>query len=532
MNNRGTPKLVRLGAGDHSHSSGTSLPSGATVLIVDDDEVGRERLAILCLSSKRGEALRVLTAATLAEATTILAANVVHAMLLDKQLGAGRSAENGIDAIPHYLELQPNLQIVVITASNDTQDAARAVELGALWFLPKQTADSLIVAQIDKAVDIGELALQRAQSERQSKPASVDLVGRSRVIRDLKVRIRNVAKTDRPILLLGETGTGKTTVATFIHECRSTLAKHPDGKFFAVNMGAISPELAERELFGNERGAYTDAKFARPGLFEAATGGTLFLDEIGETPPELQVKLLKVIEEGKFTRLGGTQVLQTKLKLICATNRNLESLVAAGEFREDLFFRISTFPITIPPLRERREDIADIIAAVLPKCCVDNHVPIAFTELPQDFIDYLVAEPLRGNVREIEQILARLLVYAPKDRRGRPDLRHWEEIQGLGGPKPAASLQPRTALTMQDFRTLPLHVVGDDFPGLDAFSHMVTDKVLLDAMSRFKTLKELSNALGVSVTKLSHARRRLLRPDLATDFAQVASTLMHEEGPE
>jgi transcriptional regulator with GAF, ATPase, and Fis domain len=274
-------------------------------------------------------------------------------------------------------------------------------------------------------------------------------------------------------------------------------------------MGAISAELAERELFGNERGAYTDAKDARPGLFELANGGTLFLDEIGEAPLELQVKLLKVIEDGKFMRLGGNQVRQTSIKLICATNRDLESRVAANEFREDLFFRISTFPITIPALAERREDIPDIIASILPKCCADNNVYVTFDDLPKEFVDHLMNTPLRGNVREIEQNLSRLLVYAPKDRRGRPDFRRWNDIPGLTGKRSTKSGPHKSTLTMNDFLSLPFNVVGDEFPGLDAFVELVTDKVLVDAMSRHKTLKELSKALDVSISKLSTARRRI-----------------------
>ena len=515
MTNRSTTQLGNVGEDSEAQSDANSFAYGSTILIVDDDEAGLERLALLCMLSKRGEALQVLTATTLTEATSILASNVVQAMLLDKQLDKGPACEDGIDAIPRFLQLQPHLQIVIITASNDTQDAARAIGLGALWYFPKQTPDQMILAQIDKAIDIGEMALQRSQVERQNTPAKIDLVGRSTTIKQLKQRVLAVAETSRPILLLGETGTGKTTIARLIHEHRNNIAKNQYGKFYSVNMGAISADLAERELFGNEKGAFTDAKELRPGLFELSNNGTLFLDEIGEAPLDLQVKLLKVIEEGTFMRLGGSQVRQTKLKIICATNRNLESLVAAGEFREDLYFRISTFALTIPPLSERREDIPDIIAATLPKCCAENRVFICFDDLPKDFVDYLTNTPLRGNVREIEQIMSRLLVYAPKDRRGRPDLRNWREISGLTVKAPVLSSNQNSALTMNDFRLRPMQVVGEGFPGLDAFVQMVSDKVMLDAMSHSKKLKDISRALSISMTRGSIARRRVLHSENA-----------------
>ena len=484
---------------------------GPTVLIVDDDPSGRGRMQLLCSLTRRAGSLQILTARSLEEATSALSSAVVHVILLDKNLGPTDDSQgsDGIEAIPRLLEIRPHAQIVVITASTATDDAARAVSLGAFWFLTKHTPDKLVVAQIDRALDVAEMTLSRARLERQPSAAVTEMAGTSVSLKMLKARIKLVADSSRPVLLLGETGTGKTTAARLIHEHRAHLRGQADSPFFAVNMGAISADLAERELFGNERGAYTDAKDARPGIFELADGGTLFLDEIGEASPDLQVKLLKAVEDGRFLRLGGSQYRKSSFKLICGTNRDLESKVAAGEFREDLYFRISTFPITIPPLSSRREDVPDIMRSLLPQCCTENNVFVAFEELPGDFVDYIKNTPLRGNVREIEQNLARLLVYAPKDRRGRPQLARWREILGLSAKRTSAAASVRTTLTLKDFESLPFDVARDDFPGLSDFLSLVSDKVILDAMARHRTLKDLSKALGVSMAKLSADRRRL-----------------------
>jgi DNA-binding NtrC family response regulator len=490
---------------------------GPTVLIVDDQEVWQQQLKRLCHSSKSGKASRVLVVSTLRKAAEILSTTSVQVLLLDKNLDWNQPTghQNGIENIPNFLELQPHLQILVVTGSDDIQDCVKAMRFGAFGYITKGNPEEAITQQINKALEVSMLVMQKIRVDRgeQRTQGTSKFAGHSSAIRIFKTKLEAVSETNKPVLLLGESGTGKTTAARFIHERRKQFLKQKDRPFFAFNITSLSPELVERELFGNEKGAYTDAKDAKPGFFELANNGTLFLDEIGDANFDLQTKLLKTIEEGKFFRVGGQQERYSNFKLICATNKNLEKMVADGSFREDLYMRISTFIVDAPSLRDRPEDIPDIIRSLLPKCCEDNNVQINYEDLPADFIEYLVdssgkGDVIKGNVRGIEHQLSRLLVYASKDKNGQPILNQWKIIPGLY-LKRSSVVNLRESLSLKEIMNRPFNVAGTDFPGLKVFQDHIMKQVIQDTIKKYPSLREASKILGIPKSTLSDHLKRM-----------------------
>jgi DNA-binding NtrC family response regulator len=491
--------------------SPADLDKAPTILIVDDEVSSRLRLEMICLEIRSNQLINIILAESIQDALKILKHKSVNVMLLDKNLGADESKQdhNGIESIPRFLVLQPQLQIIVVTGSKDTQDVARAVSLGAFWYLPKDTDETIMALQIRKALQVSDLAIGNFQTLTSlHSTGDVALAGRSPSMKRLKAQLIAVAETNRPILLLGESGSGKTTAAKFIHQYRKDALKQPNRPIFSVNMGAITPSLAERELFGNEAGAFTGASSIQPGIFELANNGTLFLDEIGEAPLELQVKLLKVLEDGEFVRLGGKTVQKTAFKLVCATNRNLESMVSRGEFREDLYMRISTFVVNLPSLADRLEDIPEIIQVLLPKCCQENNVRIEFSDLPHDFVEYLTKHPQRGNIRGLEHQLSRLLVYSPKDKRGRPILNGWRDIPGLLFKKTAPPLS-RTPITLKELESRPFELLSPDFPGFYPFISKISERLLEEAMKKHLKMSDAASILKISPAKMCMERKRM-----------------------
>ncbi len=498
--------------------SPSDIDNGPTVLIVDDEMSSRLRLEMICVEIRSNQSLNILLAASINEALNLLKLQSVNVMLLDKNLGADESNQdhNGISSIPRFLVLQPQLQIIVVTGSKDTQDVARAVSFGAFWYLPKDTDEKIMALQIRKALQVSDLAIGNMRTQTSLRSAEdVALAGRSSSMKRLKAQLIAVSETNRPILLLGESGSGKTTAAKFIHQYRKEFLKQPNRPILSVNMGAITPSLAERELFGNEAGAFTGASSIQPGIFELANNGTLFLDEIGEAPLELQVKLLKVLEDGEFVRLGGKTVQKTAFKLVCATNRNLESMVSRGEFREDLYMRISTFVVNLPSLADRVEDIPEIIQTLLPKCCQENNVRIEFSDLPNDFVEYLTKNPQRGNIRGLEHQISRLLVYSPKDKRGRPILNGWREIPGLVFKKTAPPLS-RTPITLKELESRPLEFLTPDFPGFYSFISKISERIFEEAMTKHLKMSDAASILKISPSKMSMERKRMVSKSSAT----------------
>lgn len=482
---------------------------GPTVLIVDDEIFARDRLALALSQVDQPEQIHILHATSIPEALDILSGTLVHVVLLDKNLGPEPVSieQNGIEAIPEILRLQPHLQILMVTGSNNIRDVVQAMNFGACGYVTKETPDSLLISNIDRAIQFATLKLDKVRRERSESAEQEDLVGSSKSFLEVIWQSDVLSESDRPILLTGDSGTGKTALARRIHKRRGRFLKQKDRPLFSVNVSSLSSELIESELFGHERGAFTDAKEMKQGLFELANNGTLFLDEIGELPLEIQPKLLTIIEEGIFMRVGGSKQLRSKPKLIFATNRDLEQMVVDGTFRKDLYMRISMFTVRMPSLEERRDDIPEIIQSVLPKACRENRVQLNFCDIPADFIEYVKNGSLDGNIRGILNQLDRLLVLSPRDRKGVPVLSKWKSIPGLylkkKEPKQLEIKTASTPISYEELMTRPWNILGPDFPGFKEFIDLIKSRVVDEAKTKFSRNHEVSKIFKISPSSAS-----------------------------
>jgi len=306
--------------------------------------------------------------------------------------------ENGLDLIPRIKKMRPELRIIVMSAQSTLLTAVKATERGAFEYLPKPFDLRELVSVVERA-----LSAPRPTASAQDDPddGQLPLIGRSPAMQEIYRAIARLMGTDLTVMITGESGTGKELVARALHD----FGKRRSGPFVAINMAAIPRELIESELFGHEKGAFTGATARNMGRFEQAKGGTLFLDEIGDMPPEAQTRLLRVLQEGEYTAVGGRVPIRANVRIIAATHRDLSHLIRQGQFRDDLFYRLNVAPIRLPPLRERNADIPALVR---------HFAAIAAREgLPIKTIDEAAMERLRryrwpGNVRELENLVRRL----------------------------------------------------------------------------------------------------------------------------
>lgn len=304
-----------------------------------------------------------------------------------------------------------------------------SVPKGATGFIPFPIQYKNLLSTIRQAE-------QGRKTSRSPRGFTVSLTGESPEIKKIEALIRHVSMTDANVLLLGESGTGKEVVARGIHQ----LSLRTDRPFVAVNCGAIPPELLESELFGHEKGAFTGAISMRRGRFELAEGGTLFLDEIGDMPMPMQVKLLRVIQERTFERVGGTKTMTSNVRLIAATHQDLEQRIGEGKFRMDLFYRLNVFPIELPPIRDRPSDIPLLIKEFAVRMELEQRSPIGFDA---SAINALTKHPLPGNVRELENLVERLAILYPGETITHEKLPQRYQIQGNTPPEATISVQPQ-----------------------------------------------------------------------------------------
>jgi len=308
--------------------------------------------------------------------------------------------ENGLDLIPRIKKLRPELRCIVMSAQNTLMTAVRATERGAFEYLPKPFDLNELLAVVKRA-------LEAPQPTQASAPASNDmeeelpLIGRSPAMQDIYRTLARLMGTDLSVMITGESGTGKELVARALHD----YGKRRNGGFVALNMAAIPKELIESELFGHEKGSFTGATSRKSGRFEQAEGGTLFLDEIGDMPAEAQTRLLRVLQEGEYTTVGGTTPIKANVRIVAATHRDLRSLIRQGLFREDLYYRLNVVPIRLPPLRERTEDIPELANHFLSQVAEEG-LPWKTIEKPA--LERLKQHNWPGNVRELENVMRRL----------------------------------------------------------------------------------------------------------------------------
>ncbi len=309
--------------------------------------------------------------------------------------------ENGLDLIPRIKQLRPDLRILVMSAQNTLLTAVKATERGAFEYLPKPFDLRELVNAVERALSQPRDGAGGTQSLPAEEEERLPLIGRSPAMQEIYRVLARLMGTDLTVMIYGESGTGKELVARALHD----YGKRRDGPFVAVNMAAIPRELIESELFGHEKGAFTGAQARAAGRFEQAAGGTLFLDEIGDMPLEAQTRLLRVLQEGEYTTVGGRTPIRADVRIVSATHRDLRQMVRAGDFREDLFYRLNVVPIRLPPLRERTGDIPELVRHFFRLAGAEG---LPAKTLTADAMAYLRNHTWPGNVRELENLIRRL----------------------------------------------------------------------------------------------------------------------------
>ena len=341
------------------------------------------------------------------EATEALRVSQFGVVLTDLRLTDG----DGFGVLRAAKEVDPELPVIVMTAFGSIQDAVSAMREGALDFLAKPVDPDHLLLMVERALIQRRLATENIllEEELAQRRGAPQIVGQDAALKNVTLQLHRAAATDITVLLEGESGTGKELFARALH----VLSTRADGPFVAINCAAIPENLLETELFGYEKGAFAGASARKPGKFELAHRGTLFLDEIGDLPIALQAKILRALEEKRFERVGGTVPLQIDVRIVAATNRNLKAAVAAHQYREDLYFRLSVFPITIPPLRDRADDIPMLAKYFIERYCKDvNKKPMALApSASQELRSY----PWPGNVRELQNCIERAVILTVGD---------------------------------------------------------------------------------------------------------------------
>ena len=369
----------------------------ATVLVVDDEANLRKVLAALL----RREGYEVLTASDGEEALQLLQYQTVDVILSDQRM----PKVDGLTLLKEVMDKHSDVPVIILTAHGSVDSAVEAIKLGAFDYLTKPFDKDELQMVIRKALATAEL---RVNEPEPNAPNRWGLIGKSEKLDSIFKTIEKVAGTPSTVLITGESGTGKELVAAAIHN-HSTRKDKP---FIRINCAAIPRELIESELFGYEKGAFTGAVGSKPGRFELAHEGTLFLDEIGEIPIEMQVKLLRALQESEFERVGGVTTTKVDVRLIAATNRRLDKEIETGRFREDLYYRLNVVPIALPPLRERNDDIPSLVDHFLEKYNERLAKEPKVETLHPEALQKLMSYRWPGNIRELENVIERAVLFA------------------------------------------------------------------------------------------------------------------------
>jgi len=368
------------------------------ILLVED----KDSLRAMLRHALEAQGHTVVEARDQREAEAALQGGRPGVVLSDLRLPEG----DGFGVLRAAKELDPEMPVIVMTAFGSIQDAVAAMKEGALDFLAKPVDPDYLLLMVERALSQRRLTTENLilKEELARRRGAPQIVGDDPKLKQVSVALHRAAATDTTVLLEGESGTGKELFARTLH----ALSPRADGPFVAINCAAIPETLLETELFGHEKGAFTGASARKPGKFELAHRGTLFLDEIGDLPLPLQAKILRALEEKRFERVGGTVPLQVDVRVVAATNRNLKAAVAARQYREDLYFRLSVFPITIPPLRERLDDITTLARYFIDRFCHDlNKKALILSPAAEQ---ELCAYGWPGNVRELQNCIERAAI--------------------------------------------------------------------------------------------------------------------------
>ena len=384
--------------------------TGKQILVVDDDESLR-RITQLQLEEA---GYQVLTAANGEQALRVIEEETPALVITDWKM----PGLSGLDLLQKVHDSSPQTTVVMITAFGTVQTAVEAMRAGAYDYITKPIDYEALVMVVNRAMERQQLVeeVRNLRVTLDRKYGFESIIGNSKVLLAVLDMASRVAQRDSTVLLRGETGTGKELLARAIHQ----NSRRKDKPFVTINCGAIPKDLLESELFGHVKGSFTGAMAQKPGKVEVANGGTLFLDEIGELPLELQVKLLRLIQQGEVEKVGSTAPITVDVRIVAATHRNLQSLIEDGAFREDLFYRLAVIPLELPPLRERAEDIPELVQSLFLKIKQKHGLPNL--KLPPRLVPYFCGYRWPGNVRELENVIERLTVLAVGDEIALHDL--------------------------------------------------------------------------------------------------------------
>jgi len=471
-------------------SDDTSPAPGEPILIVDDEKNIRRTLRMVL----EGENHVVHEAGSIAEALAVLEREPIELVLLDVKLGE----DNGLDLLrtlkargeDGISSRTSEIPVVMISGHATIEDAVNATRLGAFDFMEKPLDRNRVVVTARNALERRRM-WKEVHTLRRAVDARWELLGGTPVMQELRRQIAKVAPTRSRVLITGESGTGKELIARAIHRNSSVST----GNFVKVNCAAIPPELIESELFGHERGAFTGAVAKKRGLFEVADGGTIFLDEIGDMALPAQAKVLRVLQTGEFTRVGGEKSLRTDCRVVAATNRDLEQMVKDGQFREDLYFRLNVVPIRSPQLEERLDDIPLLVESFVRECCDENG--FGYKPVDEPVLERLKQYDWPGNVRELRNVVERLVIMSDEVIREK-DLPPY-----LGGPRPASARTPSGPQTAIDLG----RYAGKS---LREFREEVESEFIRIRLAEFDwNISRTAQALGIERTNL-HKKLRAL----------------------
>ncbi len=459
-------------------------------LIIDDEPDIRELLEITLGRMQ----ITTDAVATLGAARNMLDSNEYDLCLTDMRLPDG----NGLELVEYIQIHRPRLPVAVITAHGSIDTAIESMKAGAFDFISKPVDLSTLRKLVNTAI-------QSAQLPEQGPPKSTPIIGQSRAIQDLIRNIEKLARSQAPVYISGESGSGKELVARSIHDLGPRASK----AFIAVNCGAIPRELMEGEFFGHKKGSFTGAHQDKTGLFQAAEGGTLFFDEVADLPLDMQVKLLRAIQEKSVRPIGAAEEITTDVRILCATHKNLEQEVAEGRFRQDLFYRLNVIQLSVPPLRQRQEDIPLLTQHLLTKLAAELNLPVP--QLSDSAFKRLMSYSFPGNVRELENILERAFTLCEGEIIDASDL----QLRGESGSSSSTAdnsiasqqplLQERSTSSNYDY---PARCA--EFPSLDDYLQEVEKEVLCNALEQAKWNKTLAaKQLGISFRSLRYRLQKL-----------------------
>ena len=473
--------------------------SNKTLIIAEDDE------SIRLVTSRYLQDLgyEIFMATNLKELWKLIESNKGDVLITDVMLPDGEL----FDILPQIVEYRENLPVIVVSAKNNLQTAISATKQGAYEYLPKPFDLDELQKLIKKALESKQNLKNKTKIRNESEKQLI--VGRSPAMQDLYKSIARLSQNDLTVMIYGESGTGKELVAKALHKY-STRSEKP---FIALNMAAIPNDLIESELFGHEKGSFTGAHQKSDGKFKLAEKGTLFLDEIGDMPIDAQTRLLRVLQEGEFTPIGGKEKIQADTRIIAATHKNLSNLIEKGEFREDLFYRLNVVPISIPPLRERKEDIPELINHFLDKAKDLQLEPKKFTT---ESFQILEKYQWPGNVRELENFILKLCALYTDENIMNDDLA--EEILNLQKlDQQMLDTENQFSKILENYLSRNIDKINKEYQG-DVYNYFVTEleKVLLLEVLKNKNGNQLKAAelLGLNRNTL---RKKITELNISID---------------